>query len=102
MPNSSGWSRSTARSEIASPPSASITATSASTRPGSCLERRCRSPPSASLKACGTPVTSARSASSRDPACETTPRPSAVTVTTGRVVVFCTEEVPSRLDHSDS
>ena len=35
-----GWSRSTARSDRQSPPSTSITATSRSTRPGSCAERR--------------------------------------------------------------
>ncbi len=37
---------------------------------------------------------SARSASSRDPACDTTPAPSAVTVIFGRVVVACTSKVP--------
>jgi hypothetical protein len=41
------------------------------------------------------PLTSARSASSREPACEATPCPSVVTVTTGHVVVACTYEVPS-------
>ena len=35
-PNKSAWSRSTARSEMASPPSASITARSTAIRPGSC------------------------------------------------------------------
>ena len=35
-PNRSGWLRSTAKSEMASPPSASITARSSATRPGSC------------------------------------------------------------------
>ena len=44
-------------------------------------------------------VRSARSASSRDPACETTPRPSADTTSGGRAVV-CTRKVPSRaVDH---
>ncbi len=47
-PNSSGWLRSTARSAIASPPSASITARSTATRPGSCPDRRCRNGASAS------------------------------------------------------
>ena len=42
-------------------------------------------------------VTSARSASSRDPACEATPAPSAVTVIVGRVLIGCTFEVPSPL-----
>jgi hypothetical protein len=36
---------------------------------------------------------SATSASSRDPACDTTPSPSAVAVIVGRVVVACTSKV---------
>ena len=39
---------------------------------------------------------SAASASSRDPACDTTPSPSAVAVILGRVVVACTSKVPLR------
>ena len=42
-PNTSRWSRSTARSAIASPPSASITARSTAIRPGSCPVPRGRS-----------------------------------------------------------
>ena len=41
-PNRPGWFRCPARSAIASPPSASITATSTSTRPGVCADRRTR------------------------------------------------------------
>jgi hypothetical protein len=57
-------------------------------------------PPSASPNAAVRPATSARSATSRDPACEATPRPSALTVTTGRVAVVFTYEVPSLSGHS--
>jgi hypothetical protein len=39
-------------------------------------------------------VRSATSASSRDPACDTTPCPSAVTVILRRAVVTCTSKVP--------
>ena len=54
-PNRSGWLRSTARSAIASPPSASITARSTATRPGSCPDSRCRNDASASDIAVGQP-----------------------------------------------
>jgi hypothetical protein len=46
-PNRPGWFRCPARSAIASPPSASITATSTSTRPGGCADRRTRATPAA-------------------------------------------------------
>ena len=97
-PNRSGWLRSTARSEIASPPSASITARSTATRPGSCPESRCRNGASASDIAADRPVASARSASSRAPAWPTTPRPSAVTTILGREEVRFTLRVPFALD----
>jgi hypothetical protein len=42
-------------------------------------------------------VRSATSASKRDPTCETTPVPSAVTTTFGRVLVVCTWKVPPDL-----
>ena len=92
-PNSSGWLRSTARSAIASPPSASITARSTATRPGSWPESRWRSGANASLIAADRPVASARSASSRAPAWPTTPRPSAVTTIFGREEVRFTLRV---------
>ena len=67
-PNTSAWSRSTARSAMASPPSASITARSVAIRPGSCPVPRGRSGLSAVEYAAVSPVASARSASNRDPA----------------------------------
>ena len=58
------------------------------------LRRRpvARTPPTAAPVSV---VWSARSASSRDPACDTTPAPSADTSTAGRVRVACTWKVPS-------
>src|SRR5215204_3430947 len=83
---------------MACPPSASITATSTSTRPGSCPARRSRSPASASQNAADNPAASARSANNLDPAWDATPRPSAVTAILGLVVVVRTCEVPLRAD----
>ncbi len=100
-PNTSAWSRSTARSPMASPPSASITARSTAILPGSCPVPRGRSRRSASVKALVRPVASARSASSRDPAWLTTPRPSAETTSLGRDPVVCTQKVPSCWDDRD-
>jgi len=97
-PNRSPWLRSTARSAIASPPSASITARSTATRPGSCPRSRRRNGANASLIAADRPIASARSATSRVPARPTTPRPSAVTTTFGREEVRFTLRVPLRLD----
>ncbi len=67
---------------------------STSTRPGSWRARGLRSPASASSSWAVSVVRSATSASSRDPACDTTPSPSAVAVILGRVVVACTSKVP--------
>src|SRR4051794_16142555 len=66
---------------------------STSTRPGSCRDRGLRRPTSAAPNSAVSVVRSATSASSRDPACDTTPSPSAVAVTGGRVVVACTSKV---------
>jgi hypothetical protein len=63
LPNTSPWSRSMARSAIASPPSASITARSVAVRPGSCPVPRGRNGLSAVEYAVVRPVASARSAS---------------------------------------
>lgn len=93
-PNTSRWSRSTARSAIASPPSASVTARSTATRPGSCPVPRGRSRHRASEKALVSVVASARSASRREPAWLTTPCPSALTTSLGRDRVVCTQKVP--------
>ena len=65
-------------SAIASPPSAIIVATSTTTRPRSCLgmnERRARAFDSSFVR----PVRSASSRTEIEPACATTPVPSAVT-----------------------
>lgn len=68
-PNTPAWSRSTARSAMASPPSASITARSVAIRPRSCpVPRSGRSGPSAVEYATVGPVASAISASIRTPA----------------------------------
>jgi hypothetical protein len=69
-----------ARSLIASPPSASVTARSVNTRPGPCADRRVRPTAATASNPASRPVTWAMSACSRDPACDTTPAPSAVTV----------------------
>ena len=93
-PNRSTWLRNTARSEMASPPSASITARSSATRPGSCPECRCRNDTNASDIAADKPVASARSTNSRAPAWPTTPRPFAVTTILGREEVRFILRVP--------
>src|SRR5271170_2881629 len=67
-----------------SPPSASITATSLSTRPGSCAERRSRDPANAPDNAPVSPTRSANSTNNATPACDTSPSPSAVTSTVPR------------------
>jgi hypothetical protein len=79
---------------IVSAPSAIATARSTSTRPGSCRGRGPRTPSRATPSSAVSVVASARSASSRDPACDTTPDPSGLTVTCGRVAVACTPKVP--------
>jgi hypothetical protein len=94
-PKTADWSANVAMSLMHSPPSASITATSVSTRPGSCAvcgAGRCAN----AADSCAVSVVwSARSAISREPACDTTPVPSADTSTAGRVRVACTWKVPS-------
>ncbi|MDT7700258.1 MAG: hypothetical protein QOJ30_2583 [Pseudonocardiales bacterium] len=92
-PNNAAWSASTATSEIVVAPSATATAMSTSTRPGSCRARGLHRPASASLSWAVSVVRSATSATSRDPACDTTPSPSVVAVIRGRVVVACTSKV---------
>jgi hypothetical protein len=78
-PNSSPWSRSTARSDSTRPPSAIVTAVSASTRPRSCTgsnPRRASARDSPAVR----PVRSASARTATDPACETTPRPATSTL----------------------
>ena len=79
---------------IVTAPWAVATATSTSTRPGSCPARRARSPSVASDSAAVNPIRSANSANSTVPACDTTPVPSVVTTGTVLLVVGCTCEVP--------
>src|SRR3954447_8354158 len=86
---------------IQSPPSASITATSRSTRPGSCAERRSRVGAIASASAPVSPARSANSTNSAAPACETNPSPSAVTSTVCKRAVGFTNWVSSWVEHRD-
>ena len=58
----------------------------------------CADPPAPRPTRAVSVVRSATSASSRDPACDTTPSPSAVAVIFGRVVVACTSKVLLYLD----
>src|SRR6185312_6507936 len=62
-------------------------------RPGSC-RGRARTPSRATDSSPLNVVVSARSTSSRVPAYDATPAPSAVTVIFGRMVVGCTSKVP--------
>jgi hypothetical protein len=80
-PNRASCSRTAPRSETHSPPSASITARSPITRPGSCPRRRCLITPRRLDSARVSPTLSATWPSSALPACETRPAPSAVTST---------------------
>jgi hypothetical protein len=80
--NNASCSRTAPRSDTHSPPSASITARSRITRPGSCPRRRSLTPASRRDNA---PVSPTLSATSALPACDTKPAPSALTSTvTGR------------------
>jgi len=88
------WSARAWTSLIVTAPSAIATATSISTRPGSCPARRSRRLSVASLKAAVSPIRSASSASNTVPACDTTPVPSQVMTGTVLLVVGCTCEVP--------
>src|SRR5918995_3841356 len=94
-PNSDGWSRSTARSEMASPPAAIIVATSTSTWPRSWPRRRCLVGAIATDSASVNPSSSARSDNKRAPAWPTTFSPSALTFSLGRLGLRFTSEVPS-------
>ena len=92
-PNSDAWSRSARRSARQSPPSASITARSRTTRPGSCPERRSRTRARPRESALVSPLRSASSASSPLPACDTRPSPSALTSTVNLRLSRCTLKV---------
>ena len=94
-PNSPGWSRGAARSLRQSPPSASISARSASTLPVRCRARPGCPRPAQRSSSPGNPSRSASSTSSAAPACPTNPSPSAVTSSRVRGLVACTRKVPS-------
>jgi hypothetical protein len=83
-PNNGSWSRTARRSARQSPPSASITARSRTTRPGSWRPRRSRIPASPRDSAAVSPTRSAASATSAAPAWLTSPSPSGVTSTVNR------------------
>ncbi len=80
-PNSAGCDPNATRSDTHRPPSASITARSQNTRPGSCAERRSRVSPSAHPSASVSPSRSAASGNSAVPARDESPVPSALTST---------------------
>jgi hypothetical protein len=80
-PNSAGCEPRATRSDTQRPPSASITARSQNTRPGSCAERRSRVSPSAQPSASVSPSRSAASGNSAVPARDDNPVPSARTST---------------------
>ena len=80
-PNSAPCSRTAPRSDTHSPPSASITARSQITRPGSWPRRRCLITPRRLDSARVSPSLSATWPNNALPACETRPAPSAVTST---------------------
>src|SRR4051812_46667262 len=97
-PNSGSCSRTARRSARQSPPSASITARSRTTRPRSCPPRRSRILARPSDNAAVRPSLSAASANSPAPACDTRPSPSDATSTVKRRPSRCTLKVilPSR------
>jgi hypothetical protein len=80
-PNSAGCAASATRSDTQRPPSASITARSHSTRPGSCTERRSRVSASAHPNASVSPSRCAASPSNAVPARDERPVASARTST---------------------
>ena len=90
--------RTARRSDKQSPPSASITARSRTTRPGSCRPRRSRTPTNATERSRVSPTRSATSPSNAAPAWETKPSPSAATSTVKLRPLRCTFKVnlPSR------
>src|SRR3954452_25010444 len=81
-------------SAMASPPSASSTARSTSTCPGSCPPPRRRIPSAAAAYSARNPVRSANSRSNAVPACDTTPVPSVVTTGHARPRLPFTPKVP--------
>jgi hypothetical protein len=89
-PKSGSWSRTARTSERCSPPEASITARSRTTRPGSWAPRRSRIGARPFESASVSPIRSAVSANRATPAWETTPSPSAVTSTVNSRPSCCT------------
>ena len=93
-PNSSGEDRSTAMSARQSPPSASVTARSATILPGSCTARGVRHRESASDRPWPRPVTRSASISSSPPAWLTIPEPSDDTMILRTEPIVFTWKVP--------
>jgi hypothetical protein len=89
-PNRPGSARSIAISARQSPPSASVTARSATIFPGSCTARGARHRASLADRPASRPVTRSAQVSSRAPAWDTTPDSSVVTAIFGRREVFFT------------
>ena len=79
VPNTSGWFRSTLRSDMDVPPPATLSTRSTSTRPGSWAERRWRVGAIAAERPSVSPRASAMSPSRRVPTWAATLVPSAVT-----------------------
>jgi hypothetical protein len=94
--------RHTARSDRHSPPSASMTATSRSTRPGSCRDRRARRDACRRPNAAVNPTASGTSASNLVPACPTTPSPSRVTSIEPHVLLRCTRKMNPLIEEDGS
>ena len=102
-PNSLPWSRSPARWVNASPPSAIVTARSASTRPGACRVGNARYVSSStSVHPAASPVSTVNSRSSSVPARDTNPVPSALTLTRLDRRLLFTYGVPSGSGPVDS
>ncbi len=96
-PNSPGSARSIATSARQSPPSASATTRSATIFPGPCTARAGRHRSSAASRPQSRPVTRSTRVSSRPPAWEMIPVPSADTMILRLPAVRCTRKVPFEL-----
>ena len=93
-PNSSLRSASTAIPLIASAPSATATARSVNTRPGGCTGSPLYVSSNAPVTPSTSPVYSAISRNKPAPACDTTPCPSALTLTRRPPLLRFTRQVP--------
>jgi hypothetical protein len=92
-PNNSAWPASAPRSDRQLPPSASSTATSRSTSPGACAERRWRRLAGRASNAAVNPERSANSNNARAPVWLTIPSPLQVIVVAIPGLLRCTRKV---------